>query len=237
MSVLQKIEYKNERLLTTDQLAEVYGASTTQIKTNFNRNKDKFVEGKHYYRLEGEELTKFKNSVTNCNLVGKNANTLILYTKRGASRHSKMLGTDQAWDMFDSLEESYFNPQNQFPILTMEEMMIQQLQSMQEVKTDVDMLKNEIGLSRNQKAQLSKLVRSNCMKAVGGKKARAYTLYYRVAISEHWRVIKDYFEVSSYEEIPKLQFNDAIELANMWSPTAELALKIKKANAQTEWGN
>jgi len=100
----------NQRILTTEQLAEFYEASVQQIKQNFNNNKNKFVEGKHYYRLEGNELKDFKNRVENFDLVGKKANSLILYTKQGASRHSKMLGTDRAWDMFDELEENYFNP-------------------------------------------------------------------------------------------------------------------------------
>lgn len=71
MNQQQIIELNNERLLTTEQLAEFYGASETQIKTNFNRNKDKFIERKHYYRLEGQELKDFKNRVTDSNLVGK----------------------------------------------------------------------------------------------------------------------------------------------------------------------
>lgn len=107
---LQVIELNNQRILTTEQLAEFYEASVQQIKQNFNNNKNKFVEGKHYYRLEGNELKDFKNRVENFDLVGKKANSLILYTKQGASRHSKMLGTDKAWDMFDELEENYFNP-------------------------------------------------------------------------------------------------------------------------------
>lgn len=111
---LQVIELKNQRILTTEQLAEFYEATVQQIKQNFNNNKDKFVEGKHYYRLEGEELKGFKDRVENFDLVGKNANMLILYTKQGASRHSKMLGTDKAWDMFDELEENYFSPKNKF---------------------------------------------------------------------------------------------------------------------------
>lgn len=115
MNQQQIIELNNERLLTTEQLAEFYGASETQIKTNFNRNKDKFIERKHYYRLEGQELKDFKNRVTDSNLVGKNASVLILWTKRGASRHSKMLGTDRAWNMYDELEENYFNKQPKLP--------------------------------------------------------------------------------------------------------------------------
>ncbi|MGL9971529.1 ORF6N domain-containing protein [Enterococcus sp. DIV1420a] len=113
MNQPQIIELNNQRLLTTEQLAEFYGASETQIKTNFNRNKDKFNEGKHFYRLEGKELKDFKDRVTDSNLVGKNANILILWTKRGASRHSKILNTDRAWDMYDELEENYFNSKPQ----------------------------------------------------------------------------------------------------------------------------
>ena len=63
--------------------------------------------------LKGTQLKGFKNKVENFDLVGKNANQLYLWTKRGASRHAKMLGTDRAWDVYDELEENYFNPKTQ----------------------------------------------------------------------------------------------------------------------------
>ncbi|HFE9852984.1 TPA: ORF6N domain-containing protein, partial [Enterococcus faecalis] len=113
MNQPQIIELNNQRLLTTEQLAEFYGASEKQIKQNFNNNKDRFAEGKHFYRLEGQKLKDFKNRVENFDLVGRNANSLILWTKRGASRHSKILNTDRAWDMYDELEENYFNSKPQ----------------------------------------------------------------------------------------------------------------------------
>ena len=105
---LAVVEYSEERVLTTEQLALAYECSTTQIKQNFNNNKEHFSEGVHYFKLEGEALKLFKNRVENFDLVGKNANTLYLWTKRGALRHCKMLGTDKAWAVFDELEENYF---------------------------------------------------------------------------------------------------------------------------------
>ncbi|EOV7311415.1 Rha family transcriptional regulator [Escherichia coli] len=39
----------------------------------------------------------------------KNARSLILWTERGAARHAKMLETDQAWDVFERLEDCYFS--------------------------------------------------------------------------------------------------------------------------------
>lgn len=111
MNTPEVIELNNQRLLTTDQLAEFYGTTSARITQNFGYNKEKFTEGKHYYRLEGDELKAFKSQVGNSDLpINKFVSQLILYTKQGASRHSKMLGTDEAWDMYDQLEESYFNP-------------------------------------------------------------------------------------------------------------------------------
>ncbi|WP_420371000.1 hypothetical protein [Intestinibacter bartlettii] len=57
------------------------------------------MEGKHYYKLQGEELKEFKRVLENSdNPLYKEikfASVLILWTKRGASRHCKMLGTDK----------------------------------------------------------------------------------------------------------------------------------------------
>ena len=117
---LAKVTYSDQLILTTEQLAEFYGCTTDNIKKNFNSNKGRFIEGKHYFKLEGEALKTFKNiidqsysvngnSVTQSYpVVGKNANVLYLWTKYGAARHAKMLSTDKAWEVFEHLEEAYF---------------------------------------------------------------------------------------------------------------------------------
>ncbi|WGN89812.1 ORF6N domain-containing protein [Ligilactobacillus faecis] len=105
---IEQVSYDDQLILTTEQLAEFYETTVNTIKVNFNNNKSKFEEGKHYYLLKGAQLKEFKNKVKNLYLVGKNANQLYLWTKRGASRHAKMLGTDRAWDVYDELEETYF---------------------------------------------------------------------------------------------------------------------------------
>ncbi|MGL9735280.1 MAG: ORF6N domain-containing protein [Symbiopectobacterium sp.] len=42
------IEYQGRRVIMTELLAQGYGATTQNIRQNFN-NKSRFVEGKHYY--------------------------------------------------------------------------------------------------------------------------------------------------------------------------------------------
>lgn len=112
MNELTVIKHKGERVITTSLLAEVYGTDANNIKTNFNRNKENFIEGKHYFLLQGEELAEFKRLVTDSNPALadnlKFAPQLYLWTERGANRHCKILDTDKAWEQFDNLEETYF---------------------------------------------------------------------------------------------------------------------------------
>lgn len=109
------VEWGGQVVITTAQLAEVYGSTADNISDNFNRNKDRFTPGKHYIMLEGENLREFKNYSAESGLVSKNARQLYLWTRRGASRHCKILGTDKAWEQFDYLEENYFDRQDQKP--------------------------------------------------------------------------------------------------------------------------
>lgn len=111
MNAPQIIEYHNQRLLTTEQLADFYETTPDVIRQNFKRNKNKFKEEKHYFELQGDDLKELKREVTDSHSpINKFASSIIIYTKQGASRHSKILNTDKAWDMFDVLEENYFNP-------------------------------------------------------------------------------------------------------------------------------
>lgn len=116
MNELKIIEHEGIRVLTTQQLAEVYGTETANIKMNFKNNKDRFVEGRDYFCLKGNELKEFKNYVNDIYLVNKRTPSLYLWTERGANRHSKILDTDRAWQQFDILEETYFKVKALSPI-------------------------------------------------------------------------------------------------------------------------
>ena len=107
---LVPVEWQNRRVLTTAQLADFYGCSPKQIKQNYNNNVDRFIVGKHFFRLSGDALRTFKREVDNIDLAAPQLNLLYLWTERGAARHAKMLSTDKAWDVFEELEDNYFNP-------------------------------------------------------------------------------------------------------------------------------
>mgnify|MGYP002520560307 CR=1 FL=1 len=109
MNELKIAEYNDIRVLTTQQIAEAYGTDARVISNNFNRNKERYVEGKHYICLEGEELKNFK---TNHQFdESSRINKLYLWTEKGAFLHAKSLNTDTAWDVYDRLVDNYFKKQ------------------------------------------------------------------------------------------------------------------------------
>ncbi|WP_193160584.1 ORF6N domain-containing protein [Citrobacter youngae] len=106
---LSVVSHSNVPVITTELLASLYATNTDNIKKNYSRNQDRFVLGKHFFKLEGTELKEFKDRVTLSHSVAKHTRALILWTERGAARHAKMLETDQAWEVFEKLEDHYFN--------------------------------------------------------------------------------------------------------------------------------
>lgn len=105
---LLKIEWSNQPVLTTEGLAEKFGCSPKNLRDNFANNRDRFIEGKHYFKLEGELLRAFKRDNDEIG-IAQNLNVLYLWTKRGVARHAKILSTDAAWEVYEVLEDTYFN--------------------------------------------------------------------------------------------------------------------------------
>ncbi|WP_241623711.1 ORF6N domain-containing protein [Rosenbergiella epipactidis] len=114
-SNLPVLAHQEQRVVTTETLAYGYGTTAIRIQQNHIRNSKRFIEGKHYYRLTGDELKSFRLSFSES--VNKHTTSLILWTERGASHHAKMLETDQAWDFFEKLEDSYFNVREVYGVM------------------------------------------------------------------------------------------------------------------------
>lgn len=103
------IEQNNQRVLLTSQIAQQYGTTSKRISENFNRNSERFIEGKHYYCLTGNEKREFCNHTQIAD--GSKAKALYLWTEKGALLHAKSLNTDKAWQAYEFLVDSYFEKQ------------------------------------------------------------------------------------------------------------------------------
>lgn len=103
MQLPQTIEVKGRRVLTTHQIAEAYKVKEVQISQNFKNNRERFIEGKHYIAISGDELKAFKNQFEKIEVVKNRTSHLYLWTEKGALLHAKSLNTDKAWEVYDYL--------------------------------------------------------------------------------------------------------------------------------------
>ncbi|EFC9846796.1 ORF6N domain-containing protein [Escherichia coli] len=127
VETLSPITHNQIPVITTELLAQLYGTEPVRIRQNHHENKVRFVEGKHFFKVVGNDLKELRvalNYSQNLRVTLSNsqnlqpslrglqispkARSLILWTERGAGRHAKMLETDQAWDVFERLEDCYF---------------------------------------------------------------------------------------------------------------------------------
>lgn len=107
MKELKVIVQKGERVLTTEQIAELFDTESSVLTRNFNRNKDRYIEGKHYFVLTGDERREFLN-LSQIDSSLKHAHTIYLWTQKGAFLHAKSLNTNKAWEAYSQLVDDYY---------------------------------------------------------------------------------------------------------------------------------
>ncbi|EDB2574919.1 ORF6N domain-containing protein [Salmonella enterica] len=121
---LSPITHNQTPVITTELLAQLYGAEVKNVQNNYARNAERFVAGKHFFKVTGDDLKNLRVTLSHSqNLqpslrglqISPKVRSLILWTERGAARHAKMLETDQAWEVFEKLEDCYFSQKQPVP--------------------------------------------------------------------------------------------------------------------------
>lgn len=247
----QELLVKEEQaVITTAQLADVYGTTAKNITNNFQRNKDRFTEGKHYFVLQGEELKEFKSKTSESGVPLSSSNLMYLWTRRGASRHCKILGTDKAWEQFDYLEENYFDRQEQKqPPLTLQQQiqtiakgtdeLYQRVDAVTEdvksVKEEMQSIKNDLPILPLEADKIEKAVRKRGIEVLGGKDTNAYRdrgIRQRVYNSIYANLKYNFDGVRTYKAIRRKDADRAVQIVNEYKPPLFLADQIENANAQ-----
>lgn len=234
MNQLQVIEHEGIRVLTTQQLAEVYETDANNINQNFKRNKERFVEGRDYYLLKGKDLKGFKNLVTDSHDPSiKYASVLYLWTERGANRHSKILDTDQAWKQFDVLEETYFKAKSMSAMQLLKlqnQALVEVDEKVEHIDSRVTNLENTTTVDSRKQYTLRKIASATAVRVLGGKDSQAYLELHHKVFCQLWRDYKDYFKIPSYRDTLKIDFEKAKEYLSGWRPDHNLEIEISSVN-------
>ena len=235
MNTLTVIERENKRVMTTAVLADEYGTTEKVISNNFNNNKIRYEEGKHYFCLEGNELKKFKSESENLG-IAPNLNKLYLWTEKGAFLHAKSLNTDRAWEIYDVLVDTYFKKQDVIKPLSSIEIMELSIKAIKDVDNKVDAVnedlqsfKLDLPLLGVECDRITYAVRSKGVKCLGGKESPAYkdkSLRGKVYSDIH-RELKRQFGLSSYKGIKRNQCDLAVEIINNYELPHILSIELK----------
>ena len=144
MNELIPAEYQNQRILTTEQLAQAYGTDNKHISENFSNNSQRYVMGKHFFKVAGEGLIKFKEGYPKIPDTLKFTSILYLWTEKGAWLHAKSLNTDKAWEAYETLVDDYYAVKRLVKPQSIEDLIILQAQSVKDLKTQVTQQAKEI---------------------------------------------------------------------------------------------
>lgn len=101
------ISHQKQTVITTDLLARKLGSNLNNLMQNFGNNEERYQEGVHYYKLTGEILQDFRKNNPELKISGR-MRTLYLWTEKGCFNHVKSLGTEEAWDAYQLLVDTYF---------------------------------------------------------------------------------------------------------------------------------
>lgn len=249
MNNLTVTEFKDIRVLTTQQLAEEYGTDNKTISYNFNHNKERYTEGKHYICLEGVEKIEFINRLENHDSL-KNAKVLYLWTEKGCLLHAKSLGTDKAWEVYEILVDTYFkkstdlldNLSDEMKVLLSHDKKLQMVfkeiestnKNIIDVDKDLQSFKMDMPILGLEETKITSAVKKKGVSCLGGKDSAAYqdkSLRGRV-YTDIYGQLKRQFEVGTYKAIKRSQCDIAVEIINKYELPLKLGKEIKNCNAQ-----
>jgi ORF6N domain len=136
------LEYKGQRVITLGLMDKLHNRAEGTARRNFNENKEKLEDGRHYFHATYQELTQMNEIRTSG--ITPNPNGLIFITERGYLLLVKSFTDDFAWEVQEQLVDNYFDRNKP---MTTAEFLVQQAQLI---------LEHEQKLKRNEQ-QIKKL--------------------------------------------------------------------------------
>ena len=100
---IEQLIYKDTPVVTFAQVAEVHGISVETVRDSFKRHSKRFVDGKHYFRLDFTEA----NQLVVRQPVSQNG--LIVLTQKGYLLLTKPMRDSKSWEVQERMIDEYFS--------------------------------------------------------------------------------------------------------------------------------
>lgn len=102
-------EFKNERVVTAWDIADVHGREPKRVNEQFNRNRDKMIEGEDFYVIKRSEIPKsLSATLKDLWAFAPAMKEMILFTESGYLMLNKAFDDDLSWQIQRQLVKGYF---------------------------------------------------------------------------------------------------------------------------------
>jgi hypothetical protein len=231
-------EFNGQRVVTFKEIDLLHERPEGTANKRFLDNQKHFEKGQDYFEIFGKELKEIKR-LPNFG-IGLNASKTILITESGYLMLTKSLTDDLAWKVQRQLVNSYFRVKD---IINTDNLRIASLlhaevgeliEATNKIENRVVNLEQNMTIDYSQQLTLQEIAKSAAINAIGGKGMPAYkdcSLRGKV-FSQVWRDYKEYFEVNSYKNTARIEFEKAKEYLKNWKAQGKVLREIESSNGQ-----
>lgn len=240
-------EFNGQRVVTFKDIDMLHERVEGTAKRNFNEHKKHLIKNVDYFEVKQSDFQKYEIRTLEIPNRG-----LTLVTESGYLMLVKSLQDDLAWKVQRELVNNYFRAKEivQAKPTCIEDVLIQSLHEMKEVKrtaleakeevqdvrNDFEDFKKDLPLIGDEPEELQAVVRRVGTKALGGYNSPAYcdkSLSKKV-YRNVWKYVKDQFNVNKYKAIKRKYLSKAIELAESYKAPFHLQEEIDMINNQSK---
>ncbi|MDZ4486000.1 ORF6C domain-containing protein [Bacillus cereus] len=241
---------EGKKAMLVKDIAVIHGRQSSRINERINENRKRFKDGIDIIDLLGVGLTDteikkygFTQQAVN-SYRGRNGNIYLL-SERGYFKLLKILEDEKAWDIYDQFVDGYFNMREKNQVatdpmsilkLTFEALEGQQ-QVIEEIKSDVQDLRENTPLFAIECDEISTAVKRQGVILLGGKQSNAYRnrglrgKVYRDIYNQLYRE----FGVKSHKAIKRCHLNVAVKIVEEYTLPIVLSEEISFLNAQMDF--
>ena len=103
------IEIENERYITLSSIDKIHQRPESTARQAFNRNKSRFIEGKHFIKMDAKDLKAYvRHTRFEMDISKYSSESFVLLSESGYLKVTKVFDDDLSWKIQDVLIDSYF---------------------------------------------------------------------------------------------------------------------------------
>ncbi|MBU7568558.1 Rha family transcriptional regulator [Weissella hellenica] len=232
----------------TEQLVELQnGVATTtslQVAETFEKNHQHVIEAIKNLTVENSTVKNMFKETTYVNSRGreypmyqmdKDGFTLLVMGYTGQKATEFKLRYIQAFnEMQKQLDQQSLPMTTDEKIALIAQGNVEFREELDEVKDNVDDLKDRFGLPAAQAKSLEQSRKKHIVTLLGGYDSNAYQHISGKTFKQIGRDFKERFNIPRYDSLPLSKFDEGMDYIKTWLLPTNLALEVRELNSQTK---